>query len=52
MVGMNVKLARALFAHWMLWTVSQTVTLQVSQAEESPPIRPINVSPQTSMQVA
>ena len=34
---MIAKLAQALFAHWILWTVSQTVTLQVSQAEESLP---------------
>src|ERR1700731_538107 len=37
MVTMIAKLAQALFAHWILWTVSQTVTLQVSQAEESLP---------------
>jgi hypothetical protein len=37
---MNLKLARALFAHWILWTVSQTVTLQVSQAQESTPNSP------------
>jgi hypothetical protein len=37
MVAMIVKLARALFAHWMLWTVVQTLPLQVSRAEESLP---------------
>jgi hypothetical protein len=37
MVAMTVKLARALFAHWMLWTVFQMLPLQVSQAGESPP---------------
>ena len=33
---MIVKLARAFFAHWMLWTVIQTLPIQVSRAEESP----------------
>src|ERR1700738_3106397 len=36
MVAMIVKFARALFARWIVCTVSLTVLLQVSQAEDSP----------------